>query len=177
MKKFLSLFAAAAMLLAFSGCSGDNPPAVDTSGSTAADTVISTPSDISGSSSEEIGQSIDYTVFVGNYSDTDTPEGPCYTVSITSVDNAAGTMELAVFYVGFNASPVYETMPVQAEIQEDHTVHFEWTDSWGNAGNGILVLNPADSASVSLLMTVTQESEANRATLSTHEEYKALTRR
>lgn len=120
---------------------------------------------------------VDYAMFCGNYSDTETVEGPCYTVSIISVDNAARTIEISVSYVGINSSPVYTTEPIHTSIADDHTVQFEWTDSWTNQGIGTLVLDPDNPSVVQLMMTVTKEAEVNRATLSTHDQYKTLLRR
>ncbi len=117
---------------------------------------------------------IDYTAFCGNYSDTETVEGPCYTVSILSVNNETKEIELSISYVGKNSSPVYTTDSIHASIADDHTVQFEWEDSWKNKGVGSLVLDPEDPSSVQLMMTVTEEAEFNRATLSTKEQYKTL---
>ena len=120
---------------------------------------------------------IDYTVFCGNYSDTETVEGPCYTVSIISVDNESKAIELAISFVGRNSSPVYAAEQIYSTIESDHTAQFEWEDSWENRGVGTLVLNPDDPSAVQLMMTVTEEAEVNRATLSTRDEYKTFVRR
>ena len=120
---------------------------------------------------------VDYTAFCGYYSDTETLEGPCYTVGILSVDNKSSAIELEISYVGINSSPVYVTEPICATIAEDHTVQFEWTDSWYNTGSGTLILKPDDPTAVELLMTVTEEAEVNRATLATGGQYKTLLRR
>lgn len=135
------------------------------------------PADPPEESSEPIASPVDYTVFCGNYSDAETVEGPCYTVSILSVDNETGEIELSISYVGNHSSPVYTTDAIRASIESDHTVTFEWKDSWKNQGVGTLILNPGDPSSVQLMMTVTEEAEVNRATLSTREQYKTLTRR
>lgn len=119
----------------------------------------------------------DYTVFCGNYSDTETVEGPCYTVSIISADNEAGEMEFSISFIGPNSSPVYSTDVICGTVTSDHTVEFEWEDSWENRGVGTLIVDPSDPATVQLMMTVTEEAEVNRATLSTKEQYKTLTRR
>lgn len=119
----------------------------------------------------------DYTVFCGKYSDTETVEGPCYTVNIISVDNETKTIGLTVSFVGRNSSPVYETDEITATIEDDHTASFEWKDSWGNLGEGTLVLDPNDPSTVQVMMTVTEEAEVNRASLSTKGEYMTLTRR
>jgi len=120
---------------------------------------------------------VDYTAFCGNYSDTETVEGPCYTVSILSADNDAKTIEIQISYVGLHSSPLYTTEPIEAAVADDHTVQFDWIDSWSNEGNGTLVLNPDDPSAVKLTMTVTKEAELNRATLSTHGESRTLNRR
>ncbi len=120
---------------------------------------------------------VDYTVFCGKYSDTETVEGPCYTVSILNVDNETKAIELSVSFVGVNSSPVYVTEPIYAFIADDHTVQFDWEDSWKNQGVGTLVLDPEDPSAVQLLMTVTEEAEFNRGTLSTKDQYKTLMRR
>ena len=120
---------------------------------------------------------VDYSVFCGRYSNTDTPEGPCYTVNIISVNLETKAIELTVSFVGPNASPVYETDPISAAIGDDHTALFAWKDSWGNLGEGELVLNPDDPLTVQVLMTVTEEAEVNRGTLSTKGEYRTLNRR
>lgn len=119
----------------------------------------------------------DYSVFCGNYSDTKTVEGPCYTVSILSVDNAAREIEILISRVGVNSSPLYTTESISASIASDHTVQFEWKDSWSNQGTGTLVLDPDDPSAVQLMMTVTEEAEFNRATLSTNDQYKTFLRR
>lgn len=120
---------------------------------------------------------VDYTVFCGKYSDTETVEGPCYTVNIISVDNEAKTVVLTVSFIGRNASPVYETDEITATIEDNHTAAFEWKDSWSNQGTGSLVLDPDDPQTVQIMMTVTEEAEVNRGTLSTKGEYKTLNRR
>ena len=120
---------------------------------------------------------IDYTVFCGNYSDTETVEGPCYTVRIISVDNETKAIELEISFVGRNSSPIYVAEQICSTVTSDHTVQFEWKDSWENRGVGTLILNPDDPSTVQLMMTVTEEAEVNRATLSTHDEYKTFTRR
>lgn len=120
---------------------------------------------------------VDYTAFCGYYSDTETVDGPCYTVGILSVDNESAAIELEISYVGINSSPVYVTEPILAAIGEDHTVEFTWTDSWYNAGSGTLILQPDDPSEVQLTMTVTEEAEVNRATLATGDEAKILVRR
>ena len=124
-----------------------------------------------------VAEPVDYTAFCGHYSDTETVEGPCYTVSILIADNETKEIEIQISYVGPHSSPVYTTEPIKASIAEDHTVEFAWTDSWSNEGNGTLVLDPDDLSEVQLMMTVTKEAEVNRATLSTHDEHKILTRR
>ena len=120
---------------------------------------------------------IDYTVFCGDYSDTETVEGPCYTVRIISVDNETKAIELEISFVGRNSSPIYVAEQICSTVTSDHTAQFEWKDSWENRGVGTLILNPDDPSTVQLLMTVTEEAEVNRATLSTHDEYKTFTRR
>lgn len=126
---------------------------------------------------EEETAVVDYTAFCGNYSDTETVEGPCYTVSILRADPETARIELQITYVGRKSSPVYTTDLITASIGADHTAEFEWQDSWGNRGTGILVLNPEDPSAVQLRMTVTEEAEYNRGTLATHDQYKTLFRR
>jgi len=155
-KKLLSLLMAGLLLCSISACT-DKPE--------------DTPA------AEEPAQQIDYSVFCGNYSDTETVEGPCYTVSIMSADNEAQSIEIIISYVGRNTSPVYNTEPISVRVENGNRAEFEWEDSWGNRGVGTLMLNPDDTSAVRLLMTVTEESEVNRATLSTHERYKTLARR
>lgn len=152
----------------------DAPPAQETPSDTPADSAQSSPED---EAKQPESEPIDYTVFCGNYSDTETVEGPCYTVSILSVDQNSKEMELTISYVGVRSSPVYSTQTIRAAISEDHTVEFEWTDSWKNHGTGTLILDPEDASTVQLKMTVTEEAEVNRATLSTHGQVKTLTRR
>lgn len=159
MKKLLFLLLAALLLCSVSACTDKSALPDDAA-------VEETPA-----------QQIDYTVFCGNYSDTETVEGPCYTVSITSADNEAKTIEIIISYVGINSSPVYNTEPISVSFENDNRAEFEWEDSWGNSGVGTLVLNPDDTSAVRLLMTVTEEAEVNRATLSTSEQYKTLARR
>ena len=165
MKKVLAFLAAAVLLCSLAACFGEiDPPAAPTVPSAA-------------EPEQPTASPIDYTVFCGNYSDTDTVEGPCYTVSILHADNETGTIEISISYVGINSSPLYVTEPIHASIGSDHTVEFEWTDSWKNQGIGTLVLDPDDPSMVHLLMTVTEEAEVNRATLSTGDQYKTFLRR
>ena len=124
-----------------------------------------------------LDEEIDYSAFCGYYSDTETVEGPCYTVSIIGVDNENKSIEIMISYVGINSSPLYETEPIHAFIASDHTVQFDWVDSWENRGNGTLVLNPDDLTTVQIMMTVTEEAEVNRTTLSTNDQYIILKRR
>ena len=128
------------------------------------------------SSSSEIIKT-DYSEFIARFSDTDTPEGPCYTVNITGVNNETKEIEFAVSYVGIKSSPVYSTDTIKAKIEDDNTASFSWKDSWQNEGTGVLRLNPEDTSKIEILMTVTAEAEVNRATLSTREGYRSLTRR
>ena len=130
-----------------------------------------------GETAPPAAEPVDYAAFCGNYSDTETVEGPCYTVSILSADNEDKTIEIQVSYVGLHSSPVYTTEPIEASIADDHTVQVGWTDSWSNEGTGTLILNPDDLSAVQLTMTVTKEAEVNRATLSTHDESRTLNRR
>ena len=130
-----------------------------------------------GETAPPAAEPVDYAAFCGHYSDTKTVEGPCYTVSILSADNEDKTIEIQVSYVGLHSSPVYTTEPIEASIADDHTVQFDWSDSWSNEGTGTLILNPDDLSAVQLTMTVTKEAEVNRATLSTHGESRTLNRR
>ena len=130
-----------------------------------------------GETAPPAAEPVDYAAFCGHYSDTETVEGPCYTVSILSEDNEDKTIEIQVSYVGLHSSPVYTTEPIEASIADDHTVQFAWTDSWANEGTGTLILNPDDLSAVQLTMTVTKEAEVNRATLSPHGESRTLNRR
>jgi len=152
----------------------DIPPAQETPSDTPADSAQTSLED---EAKQPEPEPIDYTVFCGNYSDTETVEGPCYTVSILSVDPNSGAIEFTISYIGTHSSPIYSTEPIHASVLEDGTVQFEWTDSWKNQGNGTLMLNSEDESTVQLKMTVTEEAEVNRATLSTHGQVKTLTRR
>lgn len=160
MKQCLALLIAAIMLFVLTAC-GENAQPTDTTTTTVGTTEVP----------------VDYTAFVARYSDTDTVDGPCYTVNITAADTASKTVEFVVSYVGPNSSPVYNTETISATVADDHTVAFEWADSWSNKGEGTLVLNPADTSSIQVMMTVTEEADVNRATLSTNGEYRTLTRR
>lgn len=164
MKKLFAILLAAALLCTCTACGGANQPDDTQTTTTAATT-------------QPTAAPVDYSAFAAKYSDTDTVEGPCYTVNITAVDTAAKTIEFTVSYLGANSSPIYDTDAIQATIADDHTVTFDWKDSWQNEGNGTLKLNPDDTSTVQILMNVTTEAEVNRATLSTHDEYKTLTRR
>jgi len=165
MKKSLVILVATALFCSLTACGGEiDPPATPT-----------TPSAVE--TEQQTASPIDYTAFYGNYSDTDTVEGPCYTVSILHADNETKAIEISISYVGIKSSPLYVTEPIHASIASDHTVQFEWTDSWQNQGIGTLVLNPDDPSMVQLMMTVTEEAEVNRATLSTHDQHKTLLRR
>lgn len=170
MKKTLAFCVALMLLFGFSSCAvGTEPPA----GTPSTPVTESEPP----ASPKQTEISVDYAVFCGHYSDTDTVEGPCYTVSILSVDNASRTIEISISYAGINSSPIYVTDSIFAPIADDHTVSFEWTDSWSNEGIGTLILNLADPSEIQVMVTVTQEAEVNRATLSTHDQYKTLFRR
>lgn len=149
------------------------PPETTQPAETTAATETTQPSE----TTEATETPVDYSVFCGRFSNTDTVEGPCYTVNITGVDNETKTVELTVCFVGRNASPIYETDPISAHIADDHTAQFEWLDSWGNRGEGTLVLDPVDPQTVQVLMNVTEEAELNRGTLSTRGEYMTLNRR
>ncbi len=149
------------------------PPETTQPAETTAATETTQPSE----TTEATEAPVDYGVFCGRFSNTDTVEGPCYTVNITGVDNETKTVELTVCFVGRNASPIYETDPISAHIADDHTARFEWLDSWGNRGEGTLVLDPVDPQTVRVLMNVTEEAEVNRGTLSTRGEYMTLNRR
>ena len=142
-----------------------------------AETTVATETTQPSETTEATEAPVDYGVFCGRFSNTDTVEGPCYTVNITGVDNETKTVELTVCFVGQNASPIYETDPISAHITDDHTARFEWLDSWGNRGEGALVLDPVDPQTVRVLMNVTEEAEVNRGTLSTRGEYMTLNRR
>ena len=165
MKKSLVILVATALFCSLTACGSEIDPSANGMDTSAAE------------SQQPSASAIDYTAFCGNYSDTDTVEGPCYTVSILHVDNETKAIEISISYVGINSSPLYVTEPIHASIASDHTVQFEWTDSWQNQGIGTLVLNPDDPSMVQLTMTVTKEAEVNRATLSTHDQYKTLLRR
>lgn len=165
MKKTIAFLTVTVLLCSLAACASQTDPPVDTTA-------------ISAVESEQPPASLaDYAVFCGNYSDTETVEGPCYTVSILRVDNATRAIEISISYVGIHSSPVYTTETIYASITSDHTVQFEWKDSWSNQGIGTLVLNPDDPSAVRLMMTVTEEAPVNRATLSTHDQYKILLRR
>lgn len=165
MKKQLAILMAALLLCSLAACAGETEQPTETPDASTSET------------EQPPASTVDYTAFCGDYSDSETIEGPCYTVSISNADNEAKAIELAVYYVGPNASPIYATETIRASIADDHTVQFEWMDSWGNQGIGTLVLNPDDTSMVELMMTVTEEADTNRATLSTHDQYKTLLRR
>ena len=164
-KKTLTFLALMVLLCSLSACADGSEQPADT------------PTTSTEESKQPTAEPVDYTVFCGNYSDTETVDGPCYTVSIISVDNATKLIEISISYVGVYSSPVYVTEPIHASISSDHTVQFEWTDSWMNQGVGTLVLNPDDPSTVQLMMTVTEEAEVNRATLSTGDQTKTFARR
>ena len=188
MKKILTFLTVTVLLCSLTACSGKAEQTTDTKNTATVKTEQT--DDTNNNSTPETEQSddtksdsamettpIDYTMFCGNYSDTETVEGPCYTVSIISVDNTTKAIDISISYVGPNSSPLYSTETIHASITSDHTVQFEWTDSWMNQGVGTLILNPDDPSTVQLMMTVTEEAEVNRATLSTGDQYKTLMRR
>lgn len=177
MIKHLALFLAMLMLCSLTACGADSEQPVDSTATTTTQDVAATTTTESTTTTQPTQAPVDYAVFCGRYSDTDTVEGPCYTVNITRVDNATKEIELSIGFVGKNSSPIYNTEVIIATVTEDHTVNFEWKDSWSNKGDGTLVLNPDDSSTVQLMMTVTEEAEVNRATLSTNGQYKTLNRR
>ena len=163
MKKCLTFLAATVLLCALTACTDERKPPADGSDMSA--------------TSPTIQQEVNYDLFCGHYSDTERVEGPCYSVSIQKADNDTTAIEFSITYVGINSSPIYTTDAIKASITKDHKVEFKWKDSWDNEGVGTLLLNPADSYSIQLMMTVTDESEVNRATLSTNGQYKTLMRR
>ena len=165
MKKSLVILVATALFCSLTACGSEIDPSANGMDTSAAE------------SQQPSASAIDYTAFCGNYSDTDTVEGPCYTVSILHADNETKAIEISISYVGIKSSPLYVTEPIHASIASDHTVQFEWTDSWQNQGIGTLVLNPDEPSMVQLMMTVTEEAEVNRATLSTHDQHKTVLRR
>lgn len=165
MKKVLAVLMVMVLLCALAACGGETKQPADTTAPSTAET------------EQPMASPIDYTVFCGNYSDTETVEGPCYTVSIINVDNATKEIEISISYVGVNSSPLYTAESIHGTIASDHTVQFEWKDSWNNQGVGTLVLNPDDPSTVQLMMMVTEEAEVNRATLSTNGQYKTFIRR
>ena len=119
----------------------------------------------------------DFSKFIARFSDTDTPEGPCYTVNIENINNETKEIEFTVSFVGVKSSPVYSTDKIKAVIADDNTASFNWTDSWKNEGTGVIKINLDDSSKIEILMTITNEAEVNRATLSTKDEYRVLTKR
>ena len=119
----------------------------------------------------------DFSKYIARFSDTDTPEGPCYTVNIENINNETKEIEFTVSFVGVKSSPVYFTDKIKAVIADDNTASFNWTDSWKNEGTGVIKINPDDSSKIEILMTITKEAEVNRATLSTKAEYRVLTKR
>jgi len=165
MHKLLAFLMTTALLFSLSACAGKTEQSAAPTTNSAAET------------NQPTASPIDYAVFCGHYSDTETVEGPCYTVSIISVDNATKAIEISLSYVGINASPVYTTESIHTSVASDHTAQFEWEDSWANQGVGTLVLNPDDPSAVQLMMAVTKEAEVNRATLSTNDQYKTFMRR
>ena len=78
-----------------------------------------------------------------------------------------------VGYVGFNASPIYETQKLKGKVK-DGKVKFQWQDTWGNSGSGIL--KPGDGF-VKLKMVEEQKADVNRATLDTNGKFLKLKRR
>jgi len=175
-KKILSFLLAAALLFTLSACVGgvkdpaDPADIPEPQSEPAADTPAPQPV-------PPAPEPVDYTLFLGRYSDTDTPEGPCYTVHISAADNATGEISFDISYVGINSSPLYSTDTIHAVVKEDLTAAFDWTDSWGNSGTGTLVLHADDPATVEIMVTVVEEAEVNRGTLSTQEQYRSLTKR
>ena len=123
-------------------------------------------------------QAFDYSALCGTYYDSVpvSPSGPSYFVIIDKIDNNTKSIEFSISYVGYNLSPLYETETIRTTIASDNTVQFNWSDSWGNKGNGTLVLNPNDTSSIKILVNITEDAGGNRATLSTFGEYKTLTR-
>jgi len=170
MKTILSVLTVLALLCVCTACGNTAAPSdnTDTTTTTAATTAATT---------APTAAPVDYTAFCGLYkTDSDVNE-PSYNVQILNADNTARSADVVVSYYGKNGSPIYETDTVTVTFDENNTATFAWVDSWSNKGEGTLKLDPADTSSVQVMMTVTEEAEVNRATLSTHGDYMALTRR
>ncbi len=169
MKKALSVLIVLALLCVCTACGNTAAPSdsTDTTTTTAATTTTTASTEAT----------VDYTAFCGLYkTDSDVNE-PSYNVQILNADNTARSADVVVSYYGKNGSPIYETDTVTVTFDENNTATFAWEDSWSNKGEGTLKLDPADTSSIQVMMTVTEEAEVNRATLSTHGDYMALTRR
>jgi hypothetical protein len=74
---------------------------------------------------------------------------------------------IGVEYSGPNGSPLYATGKVNGKVSGKRIL-FNWKDTWGNAGKGIIVLS---KGSVSLKMEQTQTSRWNRGSLDTGGKY------
>lgn len=120
----------------------------------------STPETTSELASEPTTESNDIKIYTGFY-ETTFDSGAAYGVDVSNQDGF--NIEFKVEYVGANASPLYLTDVISAEVVNDE-VDFEWTDSWNNAGTGHLRFGVSE-VTISMVQTVT--AGRNRATLST----------
>ena len=84
---------------------------------------------------------------------------PSYGLEILDISDDSVTF--FVESVGRNGSPIYITDQITAVVEDD-TARFEWTDSWGNKGTGVLTFG---AACLNLSMTETESDELNRSTL------------
>jgi len=84
-----------------------------------------------------------------------------YDLEIFSISD--GEIVFGVSYIGRSWSPIYETGEIIATLT-GNTADFQWADSWGNEGYGMLRL-AEDSVGVRMIQTVS--AEVNRASFDT----------
>ena len=117
---------------------------------------------------EQIPPRKDFSVYCGDYTEMTIPSEPAYGFRFYSYDNATGMAKFEVWRIGYNYSPYYFTGDIYAYVGDDGTANFAWTDSWSNKGVGSFKLCGESTRYVELVMTVTEQSNDNRSTLSTN---------
>lgn len=110
----------------------------------------------------------DFSKCCGVYYSDKNENGPCYGFNLISVDKNTNMAEIAIWYVGPNLSPVYETDLIKTKINNDGSASFTWKDSWFNEGTGTFKIKSGAEYSIDLEMIVTKKSDFNRATLATN---------
>lgn len=107
----------------------------------------------------------DYNYLCGSYAEGNEESGPLYIFELIAAADGWATFRISS--AGFNFSPYYFTESITAPLR-DGRYDFEWSDSWGNKGNGSFTLHDEETPCVRLKMEITEEAEWNRGTLATN---------